>query len=606
MVYRSLENMIRSVVSEQLIKEAALGDYNGLMALARRKTGDEKDAMMRAADMMKKGQIKDLNMFMKAMDQSTHKAMMPFVDKKHYKALHEDLQEELVEKKLTPAEMKKREEVAKAIERENPDMPMPQKMAIATATAKKVAESDQSDRMSSPLKKARLDKERQDRDKEGKLKATSLPIKRFAEQREDDMPASPDEKSMAMQQLKFIEYAAKEIAEHIDGGGRYPEWMQNKLTKANQMMQGLHANIDHDEDMEDDDDDMNEARGYGEADTHIIMQLRSAQDLDGNKDITFRGGKKAKVAKKHIDKILKLHDHPALKPVQKRQMRVAISKSPEHLANFANKLKEDYDTDNVDSILNEAANATDAQIHKVLGPTKNMSQGVAALKKAFKVSDAEAKKMIMRLMSEDVELDEAQYKVPSNYAAMMQKKKRDISQQMADKAKKDNISTSDKDKLGKLHGMMKNANEATDKEVRMAKGVAFDKRYKGGNYTGAAKTIEKIRKGLSDHPSVKKALQRANEETVQETKGAPKGYHFTRSGQLKKGDAGQDGSGGAMLRSDPLDKQRKKIPPLPEAMDDEGKPVVHTTRADFKLTKVRKPDGSMGYKKIKREVDVEK
>ena len=604
MVYRSLENMIRSVVSEQLIKEAALGDYNGLMALARRKTGDEKDAMMRAADMMKKGQIKDLNMFMKAMDQSTHKAMMPFVDKKHYKALHEDLQEELVEKKLTPAEMKKREEVAKAIERENPDMPMPQKMAIATATAKKVAESDQSDRMSSPLKKARLDKERQDRDKDGKLKATALPMKKVTEQSEDDMPASPDEKSMAMQQLKFIEYAAKEIADHIDSGGRYPEWMQNKLTKANQMMQGLHANIDHDE--MDDDDDMNEARGYGEADTHIIMQLRSAQDLDGNRDITFRGGKKAKVAKKHIDKILKLHDHPALKPVQKRQMRVAISKSPEHLANFADKLKEDYDTENVDSILNEAAKVTDAQIHRVLGPTKNMNQGIAALKKAFKVSDAEAKKMIMKLMSEDVELDEAQYKVPSNYAAMMQKKKRDISQQMADKAKKDNISTSDKDKLGKLHGMMKNANEATDKEVRMAKGVAFDKRYKGGNYTGAAKTIEKIRKGLSDHPSVKKALQRANEETVQETKGAPKGYHFTRSGQLKKGDAGQDGPGGAMLRSDPLDKQRKKIPPLPEAMDDEGKPVVHTTRADFKLTKVRKPDGSMGYKKIKREVDVEK
>lgn len=44
------------------------------------------------------------------------------------------------EKKLTPAEMKKREEVAKAIERENPNMPMDKKMAIATATAKKVAE----------------------------------------------------------------------------------------------------------------------------------------------------------------------------------------------------------------------------------------------------------------------------------------------------------------------------------------------------------------------------------------------------------------------------------------------------------------------------------
>ena len=45
------------------------------------------------------------------------------------------------EKTLTPAEKKKREDVAKAIERDNPNMPMDKKMAIATATAKKVAES---------------------------------------------------------------------------------------------------------------------------------------------------------------------------------------------------------------------------------------------------------------------------------------------------------------------------------------------------------------------------------------------------------------------------------------------------------------------------------
>ena len=51
---------------------------------------------------------------------------------------------------------------------------------------------------------------------------------------------------------------------------------------------------------------------------------------------------------------------------------------------------------------------------------------------------------------------------------------------------------------------------------------------------------------------------------VAETKGAPKGYHFTRDGKLKKGDAGADGDGGAKLRSDPLDKQRSKIPPIPE------------------------------------------
>ena len=50
------------------------------------------------------------------------------------------------------------------------------------------------------------------------------------------------------------------------------------------------------------------------------------------------------------------------------------------------------------------------------------------------------------------------------------------------------------------------------KQVKMATGVAFDKRYKDGNYSGAYKTINKIKKGLADHPKVKDALRRANEE----------------------------------------------------------------------------------------------
>ena len=52
----------------------------------------------------------------------------------------------------------------------------------------------------------------------------------------------------------------------------------------------------------------------------------------------------------------------------------------------------------------------------------------------------------------------------------------------------------------------------SDKQVKMGKGIAFDKRYKGGNMTGASKAIDKIKKGLSDHPKVSGALKRANEE----------------------------------------------------------------------------------------------
>ena len=49
---------------------------------------------------------------------------------------------DLEEKKLTPAELKKREEIAQAIEKDNPGMEMGKKMAIATSVAKKVAEAE--------------------------------------------------------------------------------------------------------------------------------------------------------------------------------------------------------------------------------------------------------------------------------------------------------------------------------------------------------------------------------------------------------------------------------------------------------------------------------
>jgi hypothetical protein len=53
----------------------------------------------------------------------------------------------------------------------------------------------------------------------------------------------------------------------------------------------------------------------------------------------------------------------------------------------------------------------------------------------------------------------------------------------------------------------------TPKEVRMGKGIANDKRYKGGNYSGAFRTINKVKKGLASHKPVADALKRANEET---------------------------------------------------------------------------------------------
>ena len=65
-------------------------------------------------------------------------------------------------------------------------------------------------------------------------------------------------------------------------------------------------------------------------------------------------------------------------------------------------------------------------------------------------------------------------------------------------------------KMGYTHD--KPTNEAHDpKHVKQAVGIASDPRYKGGNMTGATKTINKLSKGLSDHPQVKAVLKRQNE-----------------------------------------------------------------------------------------------
>lgn len=50
-----------------------------------------------------------------------------------------ELKENLLEKTLTKPELKKREEIAQAIEREHPEYSMSKKMAIATSKAKQVA-----------------------------------------------------------------------------------------------------------------------------------------------------------------------------------------------------------------------------------------------------------------------------------------------------------------------------------------------------------------------------------------------------------------------------------------------------------------------------------
>ena len=116
-------------------------------------------------------------------------------------------------------------------------------------------------------------------------------------------------------------------------------------------------------------------------------------------------------------------------------------------------------------------------------------------------------------------------------------------------------------KMGYTHDKPKN--EAHDpKHVKQAVGIASDPRYKGGNMTGATKVIDKLSKGLSDHPQVKAVLKRQNEgvksfaeiskgmagryikkaqvSTADAAKSTERGYTDSRSGDRDISKAGKD------------------------------------------------------------------
>jgi predicted transcriptional regulator len=65
-------------------------------------------------------------------------------------------------------------------------------------------------------------------------------------------------------------------------------------------------------------------------------------------------------------------------------------------------------------------------------------------------------------------------------------------------------------------GPQKGGKKFSSSEIKKAYGILNDPRYKQGNYSGAAKAIDKLSPGLSNHPDVKNAMKRANEELEEE------------------------------------------------------------------------------------------
>lgn len=90
---------------------------------------------------------------------------------------------------------------------------------------------------------------------------------------------------------------------------------------------------------------------------------------------------------------------------------------------------------------------------------------------------------------------------------------------------------------------------------------------------------------LSDEDK-EKVFAKRDKVGVKETKGAPKGHYFTKSGNLVKGRLTKDARERGARLSDPKDKQRSKVPPVTQYNEGEGDDhhYLKVSRRDYKKT----------------------
>jgi len=131
-----------------------------------------------------------------------------------------------------------------------------------------------------------------------------------------------EEVPMMMRQLHFISYAADEIMEYLAMGDVDPEeWYQNKLANAFSMMKTLHAYVEGDKRMDDEDDliaGYMMSGYYGEE-----TELEEANFKPGN--LKLDDGSQVKISRddvKAIDTVMK-----TLNPKNRKEMEATMMKN---------------------------------------------------------------------------------------------------------------------------------------------------------------------------------------------------------------------------------------------------------------------------------------
>jgi hypothetical protein len=356
----------------------------------------------------------------------------------------------------------------------------------------------------------------------GDMGATMTSLKAgYMEDVDSSDTGGEEEVSMAVRQIAAIKHFLDDIETRVKQEGDMEEWYQNKLTKAHDYLKTIYA--------------------YGKGDmaegtVYIHREYEPGQYYDGDlkkllMDIKKAGGKVKDIQKpSRREPNLAIEVDGDLKKIKKQ-----IEKDDDGLT----AVEEETLSDGLDEMREPYAVVDTADGNKVVG-TASDEKGAKSIistsqlppmkikdKNTLKIVKVKKKQMIGQPIKEEEAKKPVQWpsqpleeklKVSDGLGAWIDDFKKSDAPQFqgkSDEEKKNMAIAAFTDAGGKLESVEEGF---TPKEIKMAIGVAADKRYKGGNYTGAVNTIEKIKKGLSKHPQVAAVLKRLNTDFDPEIK----------------------------------------------------------------------------------------
>jgi hypothetical protein len=257
---------------------------------------------------------------------------------------------------------------------------------------------------------------------------------------EDKEPASPDEKSMAMRQAKFIQYVGEEIMEHLEQDNDFPEWMQNKLSALHQKAKDMHATMAGEYE-DDDEEEMEEAwkqdSGWKKPAVHKDKYGNVIKTKNVAKSLAKSAAKQSAVTKEEVEQIDEISrvdykKHGGTFADLRKQAQAKVDKE----INSKNKStkKEEVELDEDVRKMSHSRLKFHMNNKHIPHGSYSFDQMKAERDRRLKTGQGDAYKKAKMSMSEEVELDEAKSYGPGHIGAIQ----RMLDKERENKKKKSN------------------------------------------------------------------------------------------------------------------------------------------------------------------------